>query len=81
MPDGLAAAINDAYADRSPSLLIANVKTAVSRHLEAADPSAVVHHTEYFNNSLAPDIILQWPKESRNRHVFLRPTSNTRWVQ
>ncbi len=44
------------------------------------DPAVDVRFTDYFNSSIAPDMILRWPKENRQRFVFVRPTGSENWL-
>jgi hypothetical protein len=56
------------------------IKTVVGNRLAEADPGSEVRFTEYFNHTFAPDMVLSWPKENRERLVFLRPSNNPRWI-
>jgi hypothetical protein len=79
MAASLTVAINEAFSRPEPDDRIDAIKTAVSRQLEATDGGAEIRHTEYFNNSIAPDLVLKWPTENRERFVFLRPNSAPDW--
>ena len=59
---------------------ITAIKRAVTSEIRAADPSVSVTFTEYFNHSFAPDMVLRWPTENRERLVFVRPNSSERWL-
>jgi len=59
---------------------IASLKTTVSNFFRASDPTARIRHTEYFNHSFAPDLVVSWPQENRERLVFLRTNSDPRWL-
>lgn len=76
----LAAALDHAYEYSEPEERISAIKLAVGRQLERVDHGASVRHTEYFNNSMAPDLVLRWPSENRERLVFLRPHSSSDWL-
>lgn len=41
------------------------IKQAVTREVRALDPTISPRFTEYFNHSIAPDIVLRWPNEDR----------------
>lgn len=56
------------------------IKRAVTSEIRAADPSVSVTFTEYFNHSFAPDMVLRWPTENRERLLFVRPNSSERWL-
>ncbi|TDC63481.1 hypothetical protein E1258_10535 [Micromonospora sp. KC207] len=56
------------------------IKTLVGDRLAGADPASEVRFTEYFNHTFAPDMVLSWPRENRERLVFLRPSNNPRWI-
>lgn len=79
MPQELASALAAAFDRAEPEDRISAIKVAVSRQLEQTDQGARIRHTEYFNNSIAPDLVLQWPKEARERLVFLRPNPAPEW--
>lgn len=59
---------------------IHGVKQVVTSRLLGIDRNIVVKWTDYFNHSLAPDMVLNWPRESRERHVFLRPSAHLSWL-
>lgn len=63
-----------------PSGRISVIKHAVRREVSDVDPTVEVRFTDYFNNSIAPDIILRWPRENRERLLFVRPTGNANWL-
>jgi hypothetical protein len=58
-----------------PDSMIAVVKRAVSDEVVSVDPTVRPRFTEYFNHSIAPDIVLHWPNENRERLLFVRPTA------
>lgn len=59
---------------------ITTIKRAVSSEIRAADPSVSVTFTEYFNHSFAPDMVLRWPTENRERPLFVRANSSENWL-
>lgn len=63
-----------------PSDRIAVIKRAVMTEVRSMDPAVDVRFTDYFNSSIAPDMILRWPKENRQRFVFVRPTGSENWL-
>jgi len=73
-------AITAASDKRDPLDRIAAIKRAVTSEIRAADPSVSVTFTEYFNHSFAPDMVLRWPTENRERLLFVRPNSSERWL-
>ncbi|HUB39992.1 MAG TPA: hypothetical protein VMA72_14165 [Streptosporangiaceae bacterium] len=64
----------------NPDDRIAIIKRAVTSEVRAADPTVQPRFTEYFNHSIAPDIVLQWPNENRERLLFVRPTAHADWL-
>ncbi|HEY1915529.1 MAG TPA: hypothetical protein VGH27_08135 [Streptosporangiaceae bacterium] len=45
------------------------------------DPTVAPRFTEYYNHSIAPDIVLRWPGENnRERLLYVRPTANASWL-
>jgi len=69
--DRFAPLIHDALWDPSPRESVSRVKAAVATELEALDRTAVVHTTDYFNHSYAPDIVMSW-RDQPSRGVYLR---------
>lgn len=59
---------------------IGAIKSSIAQSFEEADLSVKVRSTEYFNNSYSPDLILSWPNEIEERHVFLRTNSNPAYL-
>lgn len=55
---------------------ISSIKTAVAKQFIEADKSVEIKTTEYFNNAFSPDMVLSWPHEKEDRHIFLRTNSN-----
>lgn len=80
MSGEFSAALRHALEFDSPDRRIESLKTSVSNFLRAGDPSARIKKTEYFNHTFAPDLVLSWPDEKRERLVFLRPNSNPEWL-
>ena len=56
------------------------IKKAVTAEVQAADPAVSVRFTEYFNHSFAPDMVLRWPRENRERLLFVRPSASASWL-
>jgi hypothetical protein len=56
------------------------IKRAVTSEVRAADPSVSVFFTDYFNNSLVPDMVLRWSTESRERLLYLRLNPSEQWL-
>lgn len=63
-----------------PDSKISVIKQAVRREVVEADPTVDTHFTDYFNHSVAPDIVLRWPGEHKERLLFVRQTGNTDWL-
>ncbi|HEU5159282.1 MAG TPA: hypothetical protein VFU43_19965 [Streptosporangiaceae bacterium] len=60
-------------ADRSvPRDSIQAVKQAITNELRAADGGLEVEHTDFFNHSFVPDLILRWPGQDDVRELFIR---------
>lgn len=74
MSQVLSRALEVAFSHPSPDDRVAAIKAAITGQLEQTDTGAQVRHTEYFNNTIAPDLVMQWPRENRERLVFLRPS-------
>lgn len=77
----LRAALVEALAYPSLTPRVEAIKTAVSREVEDVDPSAEAHHTAYFNHSQIPDIVVKWPRENRERFLFLRDVQPSAWLR
>ena len=73
-------AIDAARQHDEPAGRIAVVKRAVGNEIISADPAVRVRFTDYFNHSLAPDLILEWPNEHRQRYLFVRPMGSNAWL-
>jgi hypothetical protein len=63
-----------------PASKISVIKQAVRREVVEADPTVDTHFTDYFNHSVAPDIVLRWPGESKERLLFVRQTGDPDWL-
>jgi hypothetical protein len=63
-----------------PDGRISVIKQAVANEVSSVDPTATPRFTEYFNHSIAPDIVLRWPNEEKERLVYVRPTGNANWL-
>jgi hypothetical protein len=66
------------YHDSSGRISV--IKRAVKEEVRSVDPTVSVRFTDYFNNSIAPDMVLQWPNESKERLLFVRPTASASWL-
>jgi hypothetical protein len=60
--------------------MVATIKRAVAAEIRAADPSVSVSFTDYFNNTLVPDMVLRWPRENRERLLYVRSNPNDEWL-
>ncbi|GII97020.1 hypothetical protein [Sinosporangium siamense] len=74
------AALRHALEFDSPDQRIDSLKTSVGNILRSGDPSVRIKKTEYFNHTFAPDLVLNWPDEKRERLVFLRTNPNPEWL-
>lgn len=74
MSQVLSRALEAAFSHPSPDDRVAAIKAAITGQLEQTDTGARIRHTEYFNNTIAPDLVMHWPRENRERLVFLRPS-------
>jgi hypothetical protein len=63
-----------------PSGRISVIKQAVMTEVRSMDPAVDIRLTDYFNNSIAPDMVLRWPSENRERLLFVRPTGSAGWL-
>jgi hypothetical protein len=64
-----------------PDGRISVIKQAVASEVSAVDPTVTTRFTDYFNHSIAPDIVLRWPSENnRERLLYVRPRANARWL-
>lgn len=61
----------------TPESAITSLKSWVIRSVKSADQDVVPRSTDYFNNTFAPDIVLEWPKTQEVRHIFLRTRAAT----
>ncbi|MEU3457852.1 hypothetical protein ABZ671_30315 [Micromonospora sp. NPDC006766] len=80
MNGSIGVALSRALDYNTPDSRIDYLKTTVSNFLHAGDPSMQVRKTEFFNHTFAPDLVLTWPKEGRERLVFLRTNPDPRWL-
>ncbi|WBC10846.1 hypothetical protein [Micromonospora sp. WMMA1947] len=80
MPDRHSASLDRLLDYPNPDDRVRVIKTMVGDRLTEADPASEVRFTEYFNHTFAPDMVLSWPKENRERLVFVRPSSNPQWI-
>ncbi|WP_157181313.1 hypothetical protein [Actinopolymorpha alba] len=80
MSDQAVRLLRDALNYSDPDQTVRHIKSQVSKHLLLADPKTNVRHTEYFNHSFAPDMVLSWPAEHRERLVFIRSNADPRWM-
>ncbi|MFG1697257.1 hypothetical protein [Nonomuraea sp. NPDC049309] len=81
MTESFVAAIDRALGEPEPGARVSSIKTAVSRQLEGMERGLRIKHTEYFNNTIAPDMIVKWPAEKRERFVFLRANQHPAWLE
>lgn len=52
---------------------IIQIKAAAIRQFQALDARMLIHSTEYFNHTFAPDLVLRWPSGSgAERYVYMR---------
>lgn len=77
----LRAALAEALTYPSLTPRVEAIKTAVSREVEDVDPSAEAYHTAYFNHSQIPDIVVRWPRDNRERFLFLRDVPPSDWLR
>lgn len=78
--DDLSRVLNN-LVDDDPSRNVASIKNAVIADFVSSDKEVTVKSTDYFNHSYAPDLILQWKKDSSERHVFLRTTNDLDYLR
>lgn len=64
----------------TPDSVITSIKTAVADSLRGSDEGVKVHTTDYFNNTYAPDLVLSWPRDGIERFVYLRTSSDLRYL-
>lgn len=62
--------------EQTPNSAITSIKSQVAQSLRSADSEVDIRTTEYFNHTFAPDIILRWPRQKAERHVYLRTSAN-----
>lgn len=74
------AALRRALEFDSPDRRIDSLKTSVSNFLRSGDPSIRIKKTEYFNHTFAPDLILTWDDDTRERLVYLRTNPDPEWL-
>jgi hypothetical protein len=69
----LAAAVDSGLKEANPQESIRMVKQAVRKGIMALDGTSILHDTDYFNHSFAPDFILQWGRnQAFKRPVYLK---------
>jgi hypothetical protein len=73
-------ALEAASEQRDAGGRISVIKRAVTNEIRAADPSVSIIFTDYFNHSFAPDMVLRWPTENRERLLFVRPSASMNWL-
>lgn len=62
------------FDDRASAL-----KRAVADSITRIDRTAEPRFTEHFNHTWVPDIVLEWPRERRERFVYLRSARLPSW--
>lgn len=67
-------------AEIDAAMTVDAIKSRVITAMLAADSGVRIRSTEYFNNTYAPDLILEWPNEKIARSVFLRTTANPAYL-
>jgi hypothetical protein len=69
--------VREALASPDTVTSIRGIKSAAQRLLHAADPTAQVLDTNYFNHTFSPDFMLRWSRDSNgDRPVYLRFTDD-----
>lgn len=66
--------------DRTPDSAITSIKTSVAESLRSADSDVRIRTTDYFNNTYVPDMVLVWPRQGIERHVYLRTSANVDYL-
>lgn len=56
------------------------VQQEVAAKFQRADHKIDVRRTGYFNHTYAPDLVLNWPGEKDERHVYLRTSDSARYL-
>lgn len=74
------AGVLDEPGDGDAEARVSSIKTAVSRQMEAVDTSVSIKFTPYFNSSIAPDMVIRWPREARTRLLYLRSAEEASWI-
>lgn len=75
-----ASLLSAAFDYRDPEDQVRALKTLVANELLATDPRGELRFTEFFNHSFAPDMILSWSGDARERQVFLRTNNDPLWL-
>lgn len=65
---------------RTPDDLAADTKSRIAKQLRAADPTAQVEFTDYFNHTYLPDMVLRWPRAQSARLLYIRSTDSPEWL-
>ena len=61
----------------APNETVARIKDVTTKELERLDPTANVRHTNYFNHTNIPDMILSWKdNQIPERYVYIRLSDN-----
>lgn len=74
IPESIAYALSNNDATDLPEAL----KAAVTRELQAIDPATKISHTDYFNHTFVPDLIIKWSGTKQGeRQIFIRRYGNS----
>ena len=57
------------------------VQQEIIESFTQVDSDVGVHKTGYFNHTYTPDLVLQWPGQKAERHVFLRASDNEGYLR
>lgn len=57
------------------------VQQEIIESFTQVDSNVGVHKTGYFNHTYTPDLVLQWPGQKAERHVFLRASDNEGYLR
>jgi hypothetical protein len=51
---------------------VRQIKRAVMDELHDTDPRVSIKNTDYFNHTYAPDLVLRWPTDNKERYLYIR---------
>lgn len=57
------------------------VQQEIIESFTQVDSNVGVHKTGYFNHTYTPDLVLRWPGQKAERHVFLRASDNEGYLR